>query len=148
MTKKNWMLAGLAIVLAAVYVVYFTDWFRPKTMQIYHTIRVLPARNTVRGKPVPATPQLLFGLSRQFALTEITVFPLSALATNHNPMPVWHVVSESNSIPLKSFAYGQNIRGLKPFVAGIKPQPLESNVVYRMIVEAGVVKGQHDFELK
>lgn len=148
MTKKNWMLAGLAVGLAVVYAVYFTDWFRPKTMQIYHTIRVQPARGAGRGKPVPAAPQLLFGLSRQFALTEITVFPLAALATNRNPLPVWHLVSESNSAPVKAFFYGQNIRGLKPYVAGIKPQPLESNVTYRMVVEAGAVKGQHDFELK
>jgi hypothetical protein len=148
MTLKNWMLAGLAVALATVYVIYFTDWFRPKTMQIFHTVRVLPARGAARGKPTAPVPQLLFGLNRQFALTEITVVPLAELATNPHPLAVWHVVSDSNSVPVKTFVYGQNIRGLKPSVAGLRPRPLETNVTYRMLVEAGAVKGQHDFELK
>ena len=145
MNKKIWLLAGVTVVLATVYVVYFTDWFKPKTMQIFHTSRALRQRSQAAGK---AEPLLVFGLNRQLRLTEIEVVPLTALETNRNALPIWHLVSDSNSVPVKSFFYGQNIRGLKAAVAGTHPQPLETNVTYRLLVEAGGIKGQHDFELK
>ena len=34
MNKKNYILIAIALVLAGVYVVYFTDWFQPKIIQI------------------------------------------------------------------------------------------------------------------
>ena len=40
------------------------------------------------------------------------------------------------------------LRGLKPAVVGVRPQPLETNVTYRLFVEAGKIKGEHDFKLK
>jgi len=61
--------------------------------------------------------------------------------------PVWHLISDSNSVPVKVFSYGQGIRGMKPAVAGSRAQPLETNVAYRLLVTAGKAKGQHDFEI-
>ena len=144
MTKKNWLLVAVAVALAVVYVVFFTDWFKPATVQIFHTNR------TPRGRfrPADAMPGLIFGLNRQLQLTDIKVVMLSTLQTNKNALPFWHLVSDSNSVPVKSFFYGQHIRGLKPAVAGVRPQPLETNVTYRLFVEAGKIKGEHDFELK
>jgi hypothetical protein len=37
------------------------------------------------------------------------------------------------------------IRGMKPLVAKIRPEPLATNVTYRLFLTAGTVKGQHDF---
>ena len=144
MTKKNWLLIAVAVALAVVYVIFFTDWFKPATVQIFHTNRA------PRGRfhSAEAMPGLIFGINRQLQLTDIKVVELSALRTNKNALPLWHLVSDSNSVPVKSFSYGQTIRGLKPAVAGVRPQPLETNVTYRLFVEAGKVKGQHDFELK
>ena len=144
MTKKNWLLIAVAVALAIVYVIFFTDWFRPATVQIFHTNRA--ARG--RYHPAGAMPSLIFGLNQQLRLTDIKVVALSALQTNKNALPSWHLVSDSNSVPVKSFFYGQPIRGLKPAVAGVRPQPLETNVAYRLFVEAGKVKGEHDFEIK
>jgi len=144
MTKKNWLLIAVAVALAAVYVVFFTAWFKPATVQIFHTNRTLRGRYHRAG----AMPGLIFGLNRQLHLTDIKVVMLSALQTNKNALPFWHLVSDSNSVPVKSFFYGQPIRGLKPAVAGVRPQPLETNVTYRLFVEAGKIKGEHDFELK
>jgi hypothetical protein len=144
MTKKSWLLILLAVGLAVAYGVFFTDWLQPKSVKIFHTNRNLPMRQGKRG----GLPNLMFGLNRQFKLTDIRVVPLAAYQTNKNTLPLWHLVSDSNSVPVKSFFYGQLIRGLKPAVPGIRAQPLTNDVTYRLIVTAGSFMGEHDFELK
>ncbi len=142
MNKKNFILIAIVLVLAGVYVVYFTSWFRPKTIQISHTSR--PARPARSG---PAASRLVFSLEDYYKLTEVKVVPLAEWQTDHGAPPVWHLVSDSNSVPVNVFAYGQRIRGMKPAVSGERPQPLETNVAYRLFVTAGAIKGQHDFEI-
>src|SRR5882724_9465067 len=90
MTKKNIMMIVAAVVLAAVYAVYFTDWFKPKTVQIFHTSRNLHPR-ALRGG---ALPSLIFGINQQLKLTEIRVVPADGYQTNHNALPVWHLISD------------------------------------------------------
>jgi hypothetical protein len=145
MTKKNLLLMATALVLATVYVIYFTDWFRPKTVQIFHTSRNLHPR---RQRGDGALPALIFGLSRPLKLTEIRVVVADDYATNHNVLPLWHLISESNSVPVKQFHYGQWIGGMHPAIKGVRAQPLETNVTYHLVLLAGSVKGEHDFELK
>jgi len=142
MNKNNFVLVAIALVLAGVYIVYFTSWFRPKTIQISHASR--PARFARSG---PEATRLNFGLGGDYKLTEIKVVSLTEWQTNHGVPPVWHLVSDSNSVPVNVFAYGQRIRGMQPAVSGAQPQPLETNVAYRMFVTAGTIKGQHDFEI-
>jgi hypothetical protein len=144
MNKKNFILIAVVLALAGVYVVCFTDWFKPKTIQISHTAR--PGR--FRNRPGAATnaPPLTFGLGGDYKLTEIKVVPLAALQTNPLAQPVWHLVSDSNSVPTSYFTYGQGIRGMKPEVPGVRPQPLQPNVTYRLLLQAGSLKGQHDFQ--
>ena len=144
MTKKNWLLISVAVALAAIYGAFFTDWFKPATVEIFHTNRTMHARFQRNG----GVPSLIFGLNRQLKLTDVKLVSLDAFHTNKNSLPLWHLVSDSNSVPVKSFFYGQFIRGLKPAVPGSRPQPLETNVNYRLIVEAGKIKGEHDFELQ
>jgi hypothetical protein len=143
MTWKHWtLIAGL--VLAVAYACLFTGWFKPKTIEIYHTLR--PAGYVMQNRrDVPAT--LSFGLGGRFQLTEIKVVSLTEWQTNHGVPPVWHLVSDSNSVPLNVFSYGQRIRGMKPAVAGARAQPLGTNVAYRLFVTADKIKGQHDFEI-
>jgi hypothetical protein len=143
MSKNNWLLIFVAIVLAVAYAVFFTGWFQPQTVRIFHTNRNLQPR-TEQGA---GAPNLLFGLNRQLKLTEIKVVPLAAYQTNQNTLPLWHLVSDSNSVPVKTFVYGQFIRGLKPSVSGSHAQPLAPNVTYRLFVVAGKIRGEHDFEL-
>ena len=136
MTKKNSFLIVILLVMASVYVACFTQWFRPKTIHISHTVRPGEA----------AAPLLAFGLGGDYELTEIKVVPLAALQANPLAQPVWHLVSESKSVPIKYFIYGQGIRGMKPEVPGVRPQPLQPNVTYRLLLQAGSLKGQHDFQ--
>ena len=145
MFKKSSLLVAVAVVLAAVYVFYFTDWFQSPTVKIFHT-----NRNSIRHRNVQSVsmPNLIFGLSRSSRITEITVGPLAEYQANPKLLPLWHMVSDSNSVPLKTFYYGQNIRGLKPAVAGSHAQTLTNNITYRIVVSVGKIKGEHDFELK
>ena len=148
MTKKNWLLMVALIALAGVYVFYFTDWFKPKTIHISHTSRTLRPRLGAKAWANPDMAPLTFGVEPQCKLTEIIVVPLAAWETNQNTLPLWHLVASSNAAPIKMFMYGQRIRGLKPAVPGAHAQELETNVTYRLFVTAGKAKGQHDFEIK
>ena len=107
--------------LAGVYVFYFTDWFKPKIIQISHTSRVIRRRHIrFNEKDAAATLPVIFGFDHRYKLTEIEVVPLAAWQTNKDAPPIWHLISDSNSVPVENFIYGQNIRGMKPEVAGAR----------------------------
>jgi hypothetical protein len=144
MERKSWLFVAAALALAVVYAVYFTNWFRPATVKIFHTNRNLRPQ-AARGA---ALPWLVFGLSREVRLTELRVVELSAYRTNRNVLPFWYLNSTSNSVPVKTFFYGQFIRGLKPAIPGSPPRELGSNITYRLLIKAGKITGEHDFELK
>lgn len=147
MTKKNVTLILFAGVLAIVYAIWFTNWFQPATVKIFHTSRNL--RPNLRRSPGGgALPNLIFGVNRQLRFTELKVVSAAQLETNKNPVPVWHLVSDSNSVPVKQFFYGQWIGGMRPAVSGVRAEPLETNVTYRLFIAAGKIKGEHDFELQ
>ncbi len=147
MTRKNIVLLVLATLLAVVYTVYFTDWFAPKTFKIFHTSRNLrPMRPGLARNGI--LPSLQFGVSHELRFTEIKVVPLTAWQTNQHVLPIWHLVTSSNSVPMKSFFYGQNIPGLHPAIKGTHPELPETNVTYRLFITASKFSAQHDFELK
>ena len=147
MTKKNWFLVGTLVVLAGLYVCFFTDWFKPKIILITSASRMNrmgAGLNAASTDIIPVT----FSLTPQCKLAEITVVPLAAWQTNKLVLPVWHLVADTNATKLKLFVYGQRIRGMKPAVAGSHAAPLQPDVTYRLFVTAGSAKGQHDFEAK
>jgi len=145
MTKKTAMLLAATVILSVVYVIYFTDWFTPKTVEIFHTCRNAHPRGRSKSGELPS---LIFGINQKLKLTEIKVVSAAAFRTNQNTVPLWHLVSESNSVPVGSFYYGGRIRGMKPLINGEHALPLATNVTYRLIITAGTIKGEHDFELK
>ena len=125
--------------LATVYVVYFTGWFRHKTLHIYHTARNLNPQRPAAG--------LIFGLEGNYPLKEIKVVPLAAYQSNANVLPLWHLTAKSHSEPMKYFYYGQHIDGMAPLVTGEQPQPLDTGVTYRIFINTGKMSGYHDFTL-
>src|SRR5579863_7188326 len=144
MTPKSWFMVFLTVVLFAVYAVYFTDWFKPKTLLISHTYRNIhpgPARS---GMLRP----LVFGINREARLTDVRLVSDDDFKTNKYPVSLWHLVSDSNSVPVKAFFYGEYIRGMRPDIKGERAKDLDTNVMYRLIVTAGKYKGDHEFELK
>jgi len=136
MTKKNIALISLALVLATVYVIYFTDWFHTKSIIISHTTRPLGRA----GRMV-----LLFSLGDDYELTEIKVVPLAEWQTNRFAQPLWHVLGDSSDT-FNHFVYGQRMDGMDPVIEGTHPMPLQPGVKYRIFVNAGKMKGYHDFQ--
>jgi hypothetical protein len=138
-----------AVILSAIgFCVYlFADSFKPETIQIFHrTATGRPMRKRA-GKPQDSGPVIVFGFDRKVKLTDVKVVAVDALATNAAALPVWHLVTESNSVPLKMIFYGGGIQGMQPFVKGAHALPLETNVNYRLFIKAGKQVGQHDFKI-
>ena len=147
MTKKQWMLIALVAVLGGFSLYLNRDWFAKENIHIYHRSR--PARAALfRRKHVDTASSInpiVFGFDRKLKLTCLKVIPVSAIETNKYPHPIWHLVSESNSVAIKDFSYGTPIQGMHPAVKGAIPDPLEPGVPYRLEIEAGPLKAEHDF---
>jgi len=142
MNKKSFILIGIALVLAGVYIVCFTGLFRPKIIQIVKANR--PVRTSRTGA---TTSMVFFLLDNDYSLTEVKVVPVAALQTNKLAQPIWHLVSDSGSDDVNLFPYGQAINGMDLAVAGTETGPLQPGVMYRIFVVAGRAKGQLDFQL-
>jgi hypothetical protein len=144
MTKNNVLMVVLALGLATIYVVWFTDWFRPKTIYIFYTDRNMHHAEP-RGN---ALPNLIFGVRPKARFTDLKVVSVNEFETNKAATPLWHLISDSNSAPVASFYYGQHLEGMRPAIQGVRAEALETNVPYRMFITAGSVKGQRDFVLQ
>ena len=150
MTRKNLFLIGITLVLAALYVIYFTDWFHSDGVQISHTSRPVTQRvgNPRIQAVFDASAPVIFFFDKELRLTRLKVFLVSELQTNQFALPLWHLVSDSNSPPLKNLTYGMPVRGMHTANKGQFAQPLVPGNLYRLFIEAGDRKGQHDFEAK
>jgi hypothetical protein len=149
MSKKNIIvLAVTFLAVAGFYFYLYRDSFRKENIQISHTIRpkaralTHPAANASEDDPINI---ITFRLGHDYRLTCIKVIPVPELETNQYAHPVWELLSDSNSVPLQAFTYGKGIRGMHPTVKGAQPSALALNTPYRLFVEAGSIKGQHDF---
>ena len=149
MTKKQSVLLVIVVVLLCVYVYYFIDWFVLENIQIVHIFwSYMPlwwGRGCISDDNLLANT-VSFGFNLKYRLTKIKVIPVSDLATNKYAHPIWHLVSESNSVPTKAFVYGMNIQGMHPKVPGARPDPLQPGIAYRLFVDAGELKGEHEFK--
>jgi len=147
MNKKIVILSATAVLLAAVYVRFFTDWFAPKHIEISHTSRSNPGlRWGARVRAGNAnTAVVQFGLDSNYRLTDVKVMSVSELKTNPAALPMWHLVSDSNSIPIKTFPYGVAIGGMKPAVGNEWPRPLDPSATYHIYITAGAKTGDHEF---
>ncbi len=146
MTKNGIVLSIIAVILGTVYVCYFTDWFRAETIQIIPTIR--PARPGARAQRAPDAEEVYpvsFTFNGNYKLTSVKVVSATDMSTNNYPAPLWHLVSDSNSVPIKSIVYGFPIKGMKPAVPRARPEPLSPDVDYVLLLEAGNVKARTNF---
>jgi hypothetical protein len=58
------------------------------------------------------------------------------------------MITSSNSVPTKGFVYGMDVPGMHSSVNGASADPLDPHQTYRLLVEAGSLKAQHDFTLE
>lgn len=143
MDKKNTLLVVVLLALVSVYLVFFTDWFKPRVIKLFYTTRPIEhfrARQDL--------PYVLFGLEGRYRLTELKVVSLDDFQKDPGTRPLWHLISDSNSVPIKMFSYGEYIHGMRPEFRGDRAKDLVTNEVYRLFVAAGRAKGQIDFKVK
>ena len=147
MTTKQWTLVALAVILGGLSLYLNRDWFAGDVIQIHHRSR--PARagffRRNRRPPDTATDPVFFVFDRKLKLTSLKVIPVSEIETNKYPHPIWDLVAASNSVPVMEFAYGMRIPGLRPRVNGATADPLVPGVNYRLLIQAGHLKAEHDF---
>ena len=138
------MLIAVAAVLGGFSLYLNKDWFWGDRIQIYHRFRPMRVR---AGRPadLPAYTAVFFAFSTKLKLTDVKVVPVCELETNKYPHVLWHLLSDSNSLPTKGFLYGSAVPGMRPAMGGVAADPLEPGVKYRLLVEARSKKGEHDF---
>jgi len=143
MDKKSTSLVIVLLVLVSVYAIFFTDWFKPRVIKLFYSTRQLE-----HFRARADLPYIWFDLEGSYRLTEVKVVSLDDFNKNPGASPVWHLISQSNSVPIKMFTYGEHIHGMRPKYQGDRPETLKTNEIYRLFVTAGRAKGQIDFKLK
>jgi hypothetical protein len=152
MTRKETILISFAAVMAVAWVVFFSGWFSPHVIHIEHSAR--STRSGYAGGRLIASKSadlgnVSFALNGNFKLTSIKVALADEARTNIHAHAWWHLVSngKGDTPAVGGFSYGLPVRGMKPAQPALDPSPLEPSVTYRLMVEAGSWKGEHDFTL-
>ena len=123
------------------------DAFAPATIQIAHRMSpwmrpTNPAARRANNLGVPVT----FTLNGLYSLITVKVVVAADIETNKFPHAIWKLVTDSNSVPVSTFNYGNPLRGMRPDIKGALPDPLEPGIAYRLIIEtANNKRAQHDF---
>lgn len=141
--KKTPFLITLIVVVGGWVLYSNRDWFTKPPIQISHRFHAFSARFGGQDTLAP----ILFEFNRKVKLTSITVLPIPAAGSKQSGRPIWHLVSYSNSVPTKGFVYGMEVPGMHPAAKGQAPEPLLPAGTYRLLVEEGSSKAQHDFSL-
>jgi hypothetical protein len=150
MSKKEYFLVGMVVVLAGLYVVFFSNWFKPKFIRVEHAVR--SSRDAWAGgqrvmADTKSAGSVTFALHRNYRLTSVRVVRADEIATNKYAHPLWHLVSKAGSTPIEGFAYGFPLQGMTPAVAAAEPEMLERGVEYCLFLEAGSLKGSNVFRI-
>ena len=155
MNKRNITLVILLIFVSAAAIYLFKDWFRSEPIHIAYMVRPTnmtknpqkagaPDRFAPSGKP---GYNVTFSLNQDVRLKAVRVYDLADVQTNTYPQPIWNLISESNSPPLKSFTYGGRIRGLHTSVKGAVIDPLVPGQSYRLVIETKDQQAERDFQI-
>jgi hypothetical protein len=150
LSRKEIFLVALVLVLGGSYIVFFSDWFKPRFIRIEHSVRSSREgwAGSNRVEAVAGAGAVTFALHKPYKLTSVQVVPLAEIQTNKYAHPVWHLISKEGSVPADGFAYGFPLQGMSPAVSGVEPEPLASGMKYRLLVEAGSLKGTNDFKVE
>ena len=145
MTKSGIFLCFILFVLAALYAVYFTGWFHKETIQIFPQIRPGRASAIPRNSDSPPVCPVSFTFNGKYKLTDVKVVRADEYASNKYATPLWHLVADSNAAPIKSIVYGFKVQGMKPAIPKARPEPLDPDTSYLLLIEAGRIKAQTNF---
>jgi hypothetical protein len=139
----------ILLAIAALYLYQYKDAIVGRPIQISHTMRLrlamarrMPSKLSHYAPIIPT-----FTLGQEYRLTSVKVIRLDEFKAKGYAHPLWELVSDSKSYPTSVFLYGRGIPGMHPKVADLDPEPLETNVPYRLLLTAGRLKGEHDFTI-
>ena len=151
MNRKEYLLVGLAVVLGGMYALYFTDWFGHKIIRIEHAVRTVQGDWATAGRranpAVKTVNNVTFSLHKDYRLTLVKVMVAADARTNKYAHLLWHLVSKSGSQPVNSLAYAEPVNGMTPVSPNGEVEPLQPGTEYRLMVEGGRWKGEHDFQI-
>jgi hypothetical protein len=123
------------------------DYFRKEGIQISHRLSPwMQARRPGARNPNDLGMPVTFMLNGFYKLSSVRVVESTKIETNKYAVPVWRIISDSNSVPTSSFNYGGYIKGMHPEAKGSRPEPLQTGVKYRLtVVTDKNLEAQHDF---
>lgn len=151
MDKKRLLLLLLVVLSLGAIFHLSRDWFTPADIQIGSTIRPnrLPERQQKRlGPAVEHRPYTVsFFFNRKISLESVKVVKVHEIETNRFAHPLWGLVSDSNSIPVKSITYAVAVRGMRPQVKGVQADMLQQGVPYRLLLTTTEQEASYDFTL-
>jgi hypothetical protein len=144
MAQKPLLPIALLVVIGGLFIYLNRDWFQRRPIQVSHRIYRFAGRFGGENTPTP----VMFEFDHRLKLTSIKIVALADSLTNKYPHPLWHMITSSNSVPTKGFVYGMDVPGMRSAVNGATADPLDPRQTYRLLLEAGSVKAQHDFTLE
>ena len=144
MAQKPFLPIALLVLVGGLFIYINRDWFQARPIQVSHRIYRFAGRFGGADSPTP----VMFEFDHRLKLTSIKIVALADSQTNKYPHALWHMISSSNSVPTKGFVYGMDVPGMRSAVNGAAADPLDPGQTYRLLLEAGSVKGQHDFTLE
>ena len=145
MSKNGIFLSVIAVILAACYLYFFTDLFQKPGIQIIPTVRPGRPSSIPRDADQDPVHPVSFTLDGKYKLTSVKVVVAEEFKTNKYANALWHLISDSNSLPTKAIVYGFPIKGLKPAIPKAKPEPLLAGVEYTLLIECGKLRSQTNF---
>jgi hypothetical protein len=135
MSKKTAILIFVALVLGAVSLFLWLDSRPPSKIQIAYRI-----------VPTGRTSSVVFYLDPAYPMTRIKVTSVAEAETNQHPHALWEIIPENKPVTKTEFIYGENIPGMKAFIPGTQPEPLDPDSKYFLLVSfAKNVRGECTF---
>jgi hypothetical protein len=138
--RNNPKLLACLIATIAIYLVFFTDGTKARKIQILKA--VYPAGIL----PGTSSPTMVFSLDKPYALTSIKVVETEEAKTNKFPHELWHMIATPSAQPVKTFRYGADVPGMKPYLPSAQPEALDPDETYSLVVESGRLKGELHFQ--
>jgi hypothetical protein len=141
MQRKEYIWIALLLVLAGLYIHFFTHWFAKGELV------VTPSRRPA-FEPNATVESVVFTLNGPYKLKNIEVRELEDGKYNPHGHLLWHVVDDGGSSPTQLIVYGRHIHGLKQAPDNRAPEPLQPDVGYRIVVTANNLTGGADFKTR
>ena len=144
MRTKNIFQIALVLMLVGFFFYLNRDWFIPEKVQIFHRAGPALRFHQPGQQDNKFVIPIFFEFNHKLKLTSVKVVPASDLDTNQFLLPIWELTTISGPVATKGFEYGADVPGMKPVRPDSVPGLLEPGKRYRLVIQAGSLKADHD----